>query len=464
MFKVSEIIQATRGRLAQGRTNTEIQQITTDSRVVKRGQLFVALKGERFDGHDFVKDALDNGAAGVLIEKKRLAEIISLKKLINKPAIVVKNTTVALGQIARFHRQKFEIPLIAVTGSNGKTTTKEMIASLLSSDLDVLKSQDSYNNQIGVPLTLLKLTASCEVAVVEMGMNHPREVAYLADIALPNIAVLTNIGFAHLEFFKSIANIARAKCELLQALPKRSVAIVNADDANLMHEAKKYRVKLVTFGIDNNCAYRASGIRMENGILKFTLNKKHEFELQMLGACNVYNALAAIATGDTLGVDFEDMQKKLVAFRLSKLRMQVIKTGGIEFIVDCYNANPSSMEAAVSALLSVRGKKRKILVCGDMLELGKYSRKHHKSVGSLIGRSCMDRLVTVGRYGPDVAYAARDAGMDRESIYSCKDCNAAIRILKKELKPGDEVLFKGSRRMRLEIICERLVNFYKQKA
>jgi len=458
MLKIKEIVTCTNGKLIAGNMAAAVKGISTDSRNINKGELFIAIKGPHFDGHDFIDKALEKKAQGLLVAKAWVGTYADKIAKIKIPIIIVPDTVIALGQIAHFYRKKFNIPIIAVTGSNGKTTTKEMIATVLCSKYKVLKSPASFNNYMGVPLTLLKLNALHKAAVLEMGMNHKGEIRDLSAIAKPDIAVITNAGRAHLEFFHSPQEVIQAKCELVEKLGKGAIAVVNADQTGLFAQAKKLNVKLIGFGIKNDCRYRASNIMEANGGLEFVINKKHKFRLNILGRHNVYNALAAIAVADQLGLDMQKIQRKLMKFQGLDLRMQKMVLNGIEIFADCYNANPDSTQAAIETLIAVKNKKRKILVFADMLELGKFSKDCHYDIGKLAAKGHIDVLITVGTAAAEAAKAAQGHGMSKQSVFSCTNCEEAYRMLTEILQPKDVILLKGSRRMRLEQILEKIVN------
>ncbi|MBU0743963.1 MAG: UDP-N-acetylmuramoyl-tripeptide--D-alanyl-D-alanine ligase [Gammaproteobacteria bacterium] len=454
---IAEVLTWTEADLIGGKPTSFISGISTDSRMIKEGELFVAINGQKYDGHNFIHQAINKKAVGVLVSrawlKRNRPQIASL----NKPIMAVDDTILALGKIAKSYRKKFNIPVIAVTGSNGKTTTKDMIAAVLSGGFNILKSYGSFNNHIGVPLSLLKLTSQHQTVVLELGMNHKGEIRYLADIACPTMAVITNVAQAHLEFFNKPSDIVSAKCELLENLRLNDLAIVNADDKKLYGQAKKYTTKLVGFGLNEHCEYYASHVTNKNSGLEFLVNKKHLFRLNILGKHNVYNALAAIAVADYLGIDMGQVKKQLTDFQLAPLRMETIVLNGIQIIADCYNANPQSMEAAIGTLSEIGDKRRKILVFGDMLELGQFSVNFHRQLGEVIAKSEINILVTVGEESKYTAEAVIACGMSKINVLECLDSEETYHVLKGILQPGDMVLLKGSRRVCLEKILENFV-------
>lgn len=430
--------------------------ISTDSRTVKKAELFIAIKGAKFDGHDFLDKARENQAQALLLNENWVQANGDFLRQLELPVIAVENTVLALGNIAGFHRRRFNIPVIAVTGSNGKTSTKEMIAAVLGVRFKVLKSKGSFNNDIGVPLSLLELDSSHEIAVLEMGMNHKGEIRSLCSIARPDLAVITNAAIAHMEFFDGLDDVAKAKCEMLERLENNSAAFINADCSVLYSTAKEYRVNIISFGLKPNSLYRASNVLSDGQGIAFTLNEKFTFRLNLLGEHNVHNALAAIAVAGFFKIEPEVIRAVLKEVSIPGLRMRQIENNGIRIIADCYNANPHSTKAAVKTLSQINTGKRKIFVLADMLELGRASRKFHEDMGEYVAMNSIDKLITVG---PNAAFAASSAivcGMQKSDVYTCANNKEALIMLQDMLKTDDMVLFKGSRGMRLEEIIDQL--------
>lgn len=448
MFSVDEIIQATGGRLVQGSLTKKIVGISTDSRRLKPFEAFLALRGKNFDGHDFITRALKLKAACLIVENNPGFSIPAAVAVIK-----VKDTVLALGDIARFQRQKINLPVIAVTGSNGKTTTKEMIAWVLSAQAKVLKNEGTKNNQIGLPQTLIQLTKKDRFAVVEIGTNHFGEVDYLAKIAKPNIGVITNIGPSHLEFLKDLKGVAKEKSTLLNNLVKPALALLNTDDKSLQgliqHAIKGQQY--FSFGIKEKSDFRASGIKLRNTKLEFRVNSKFDFELSSLGDYNVYNALAAIAVGRIFGLSYEQIRARLATFRFPKGRLNLVKFKGLRFIDDTYNSNPLSLNAALAALAAIDCKGRKILMMADMLELGKQKELLHRQIAWSITNSC-DLLVAVGSLASLTARAAQKHGLPAKHIFCCANARQARDLLFKKIFPkaDDLILIKGSRSMKME--------------
>ena len=448
MFRVDEIIQATKGLLIQGSLTDKITGISTDSRRLKSQEAFLALRGKNFDGHDFVARALKLKASCLIVEKNPGFSIPA-----SVTVIKVKDTTLALGDIARFQRQKINLPVIAVTGSNGKTTAKEMIAWVLSAQARVLKNEGTKNNQIGLPQTLIQLTKRDSFAVVEIGTNHFGEVDYLAKIARPNIGVITNIGPSHLEFLKDLKGVAEEKMTLLDNLVKPAIALLNADDKSfkgLINHPINGR-KYFSFGINEKSDFCASCIKLKNERIEFKVNSKFNFELSSLGDYNVYNALAAIAVGRICGLSYAQIRARLTRFKFPKGRLNFVEFKGLRFIDDTYNSNPLSLNAALAALGAAKCKGRKILIMADMLELGKQKELLHRQIAWSITNTC-DLLIAVGSLARITARAARENGLQAKHIFCCANALQARDLLFKKIFPkaDDLILVKGSRSMKME--------------
>lgn len=450
-FSIDDVCSATGGVLRQGEV-CRFGGIATDTRKINPGDLFVALKGECFDGHDFINEAVKKGAAGVLASRKDC--IVSSGQT---ALIIVDDTLKGLQQLARFYRQRFDIPVIAVTGSNGKTTTKDMIYSVLSSRYDVLKTEANYNNEIGLPLTLLNLRSGHEAAVVEMGMRGKGQITELAAIALPTIGVVTNVSETHMELLGSIDNIAAAKAELVQSISRDGLVVLNADNAYVRAMSEKTLARTVFFGMASSaCDIKAAHIRVEGAGMVFSLSyrgKSAEISVPALGNHNIYNALAAIAVGLELGLSIDEIKTGLAGFTATAMRLAVIKTANYTIINDAYNASPSSMTAAIDTL-SQLAQGRKIAVLGDMLELGHVAVDAHRRIGRKLADNSIDIVVTVGSLARHIVEAAREYGVG--TAIACQNHEEASGILQERLQPGDTVLLKGSRGMKMEILLKTL--------
>ena len=447
-FTVSEICLATNGKVCDSASyGGKFTGICTDTRSVKPGNLFIPLIGERFDGHNFIDQAVENGAIGIISSRP---EVIVLG---NITVIVVADTLLALQDLARFHRQKFNIPMIAITGSNGKTTTKDMIAAILASRFNVLKTEANYNNEIGLPLTLLQLTAQHEVAVVEMGMRGRGQIRHLANIALPTVAVITNVGETHIELLGSIEEIAAAKAELLEFIPENGLIILNADDHFVHRMNKQVHSRLTLFGLEQG-DIRADHIQTSaQGINFRCYSTQWDFSVYIptVGKHNVYNALAAISVGLELGLNFGEICSGLYNFNASPMRLHIEEVGDYVVINDTYNASPMSMLAAIDTLVEV-AKNRKVVVLGDMLELGHIKVEAHRQIGEKLANCHVDIVITIGELASHIAEAANEYGI--KITVACYNHNDASNTLKKLMKPGDTILIKGSRGMKMENIVQ----------
>lgn len=456
MFTVKDILKATKGRLLSSAKQEEdmLTGVSTDTRRLKGGELFVAIKGERFDGHNFVLDAVSRGAGGILVQEGCITN--SNFKIPDISFISVLDSIKALGSIANLHRSRFEVPLIGITGSNGKTTTKEMIAAILSKRLSVLKNFGTENNHIGVPLTLMRLRPEHKVAVLEMGTNHLGEIRRLSEIAMPTMAVITNIGPSHLEYLKDTKTVLKAKCEILEYLDKDKGAklVLNADDELL--SSIKTKLKTITFGLDKAYDFYADKLNLEPDGINFRLNGKHEISLGVVGRHNVYNVLGAIAASWDFGVTIDEIREALSEFRIPNMRMEVKRIGDIRIINDSYNSNPLSMKTAIESLKDITTKGRKILVAGDMLELGNFAGRFHHLVGRQAAESGIDLIVAVGKLAEHVSKGAQEAGMNEKKIKLCNLTKEACGAVANLIKKGDTILVKGSRAMKMEQIVEEL--------
>lgn len=457
MFTIEGILEATGGILTERAKKPITGGISIDSRTLVRGDVFVAVKGERFDGHDFIEQAARKGASLVLIDKQRGQTSSYTRNLKNAARITgvveVKDTVAALADLARFQRKKYPVPVIAVTGSNGKTTTKEMISHLLSARHKVLKNEGTKNNNIGLPLTLLKLNTSFDSAVVEIGTNHPGEVGLLAGICTPNIGVITNVGPSHLEYFGTLQGVYKEKFSLVTRLAHPRLAILNQDDAWLRRNTRSAtrRPFVVSFGVRNAADFLSSKVTRDGGCLSFLLNRKYKFTLPTMGYYNIYNALAAVAVARIFGLDYRTIIARIADFKFPAGRLAMRIIGGVRFIDDTYNANPLSFNEALRALVATKVKGRKICVMGDMFELGRHSRAFHTQAGEAASAAC-DVLVAVGSLSRHAAEMAASRGLDTQQVFTCADSVRAKEILRKKIKPGkdDIVLVKGSRMMKME--------------
>jgi UDP-N-acetylmuramoyl-tripeptide--D-alanyl-D-alanine ligase len=444
-----------RGKARRGRGPAAAVQLCTDSRALKRGQVFWALKGENFDGHKFANEIFAQGGYAAVVDEKWLEQN-------GKPVnvyIPVKDTNAALLDLARAYASKFRIPKVGITGSNGKTTTKDMVVRVLSQAGPVLGTQGNYNNQVGVPLTLFELKKSHKFAVIEMGTNHRGEIQVLSETARPNIAVITNIGYSHLEYFGTKEAIRDEKATITAGFQGKGTLVVNVDDPLLAEIKASAKVKLLTFGIDRG-QIRPADLEMgDDGCASFRIGRTR-FKLQVPGRHNVYNALAAIAVGTLLRISKSDMAAALASFTASKNRMQVKRVASLTVLDDCYNANPTSMKTALTTLGGYRAASRRVAILGDMLELGKEGEKLHKEIGNYLMEMGVDELFTFGQLSRYINQGARDKGLSRNKAHHFSDFDLMCGELLLSLRPGDTVLVKASHGMHLE----RVFEFLKEKA
>jgi UDP-N-acetylmuramoyl-tripeptide--D-alanyl-D-alanine ligase len=456
-ISLKEIKKAASADLITGELNMDINKIKIDSRKIETGDLFIAIIGENQDGHQFLKSAVENGASAVIVDR-----LVSLPDKIT--VLKVEDTTRALQDIANYYRIKqLELKVIAVTGSAGKTTTKDMTASVLSQKFSTLKTEGNYNNHIGLPLTLLKLDGSEDFAVLEMGMSGFGEIELLSEIALPDVGIITNVGAAHLEQLGSIENIAKAKKELIDSLDESGVVFLNYDNKYTKKMGKEFEGKIVYFGFEKGAdlrvidySFNKNGLR-QNFSVKYR-DEFYNFYIKKLGKHNIYNALCAAAVGLEYNISEGDIQKGLLEADFTSLRMETITLANKAVLInDCYNANPLSVRAAVDVLYEFPGK-RKIAVLASMLELGKDSAAAHKNIGNYIFEKNIDILVTVGEKAAEIALGAAEAGMFNEKIYSFNKKEEAADFLKSEYREKDIILIKGSRANEMEKISEKLIS------
>lgn len=430
--------------------------VSTDSRNVKQGDVFFAIRGERFDGHNFVTSAVQSGAPVVVVDRRWAEANPAMMVSLNAAKIIVENTVLALGGLARLHRRKWNIPVLAVGGSNGKTTTKEMIRQVLSEKFEVLATEGNLNNQIGVPLTILRLERAHTIAVAEVGTNHFGEIKYLAEILEPTHGLITNIGHEHLEFFGTVQGVAKAEGELFEWLRQnKGIAFVNRDDGHLSRlskgmksvgygmKAKSVDVKGTLAGFDEQACPRVS--------VKPKSKKPIVVDLKVAGEHNAHNALAAAAVAIHFKVPGTKLQRALGSFGASSKRMEVFSLSGVTIINDTYNSNPDSAAAALSTLRSMNASGKRIAVLADMLELGKEAVDQHRHIGRLISRHNIEYLLT---YGPLSKFANDAAHTKFKAHYDEK--NMLCEYLAELLSEGDVVLIKGSRGMKMEDVVEFL--------
>ncbi len=419
----------------------QVLSICTDTRKITEGSLFIALVGERFDGHDFVEAAFEKGAVAAVCSKPVKAD---------GEVLTVENTGMALLEIAAYYRSLFSIPFVGITGSVGKTTTKEMVHAVLSEKYNTLKNEGNLNNEIGLPTTVFCLDSDYEAAILEMGMSAFGEISRLAKVAQPNVGIITKIGVSHIEHLGSREGILKAKLEILDGLKPNAPLIINGDD-DLLSTVTLSDRRVITFGIENeNCDYRAVGIEQSGYNTCFTVvfdGGEQSVTIPTVGTHNVYNALSAFSAGIYLGVSPEKAALGLSKYVTSGMRQNVREINGITVIEDCYNASPDSVRAAAEVLCTMKAGK-KALVFGDMLELGEISESAHREVGALVASKGIDRFYTYGQMASLAAKSAAENGIG--FVESFDDKAALAAQLRADLDEGDAVLFKASRGMKLE--------------
>jgi UDP-N-acetylmuramoyl-tripeptide--D-alanyl-D-alanine ligase len=448
------IVSACGAELKNGLAQTPILRVSTDSRQVQPGDLFVALAGERFDGHGFLAEAARKGAAALLVDRTR-----TLPDLGGCAVIAVEDTRKALGTLAAAYRQNFRLPIIAIGGSNGKTTTKELVASVVKQKLTTLWSEASFNNDIGVPLTLLKLESGHQSAVMEVGTNHPGELRPLVQMIQPQYGVITGIGREHLEFFGDVAGVAQEQGWLAELLPADGKLFLWGDSEWTEPIGRRGSASVVRVGFSDANDLWAVGIRADKQGVTFRVEGlgaefRGEYRVNLLGRHQAANALFALAVGIELGLDREAIARGLAECKPAKMRLQLSEHNGVRILDDAYNANADSMLAALQTLRELPCKGRRVAVLGDMAELGAYSEAAHEEVGRRAAELGVGQLFAIGKMASVMARGARQAGLNR--VFEFADVETAAAAVKSFVKQGDVLLLKASRAARLERISERL--------
>jgi UDP-N-acetylmuramoyl-tripeptide--D-alanyl-D-alanine ligase len=448
------VAEACAGELKRGSGTLTLQGLCTDSRQARPGDLFFAIKGDRFDGHDFLNEVVAKGAVAVVIEREKVPA--ALPKC---AVLVVDNARAALGRLAAEYRREFDLPVIAVGGSNGKTTVKELIASVLRQKWATLWSEASFNNDIGVPLTLLRLEKSHQAAVLEAGTNHPGELAPLVKMIQPKYGVITSIGREHLEFFGDVAGVAREEGWLAELLPADGKLFVHGDSEWTEPVARRTRATVMRVGFGDKNDWRARGVRLDKNGATFRVEASKaefggEYRVNLLGRHQVLNALLTVAVSEELGLGRSAVRDGLADCKPARMRMQFWEAGGVRVLDDAYNANADSTIAALETLCDLPLQGRRVAVLGDMAELGAHSEAAHAEIGRRAAELGISQLFAVGKMAPVIAAAARAAGLSR--VLEFADVEAARNAVKNFLKTGDVVLLKASRASRLERIAETL--------
>ncbi|MEI7637926.1 MAG: UDP-N-acetylmuramoyl-tripeptide--D-alanyl-D-alanine ligase [Syntrophus sp. (in: bacteria)] len=459
MFSIHDVLAATGGTLQGGllRDGILFEGVSTDSRQCSSGNLFVALQGETFDGHHYLDQAIQKGAAGLLIHRR------TEKTPQDLPVILVRHTLMALGDLAHFWRQKFSPTILAITGSSGKTTTKEMAAAILGRGRKILKTEGNYNNLIGLPLTLFNLKHDNTTAILELGTNQRGEIARLTKIAAPEIGLITNIGPAHLEGFADLTGVAEEKKDLFLNMPPEGTIIINHDDPFLRRSGDSWTGRCVYFGLKEGADVGAEKITYRHAQgTSFTLRIGEEHQeviMPIAGEHQVMNALAAAASAWAAGVTIADIGQGLTNFSPVPGRMEVLPLKNGTFVInDTYNANPSSVGAALKTLKTLKGRGRSVVVLGDMLELGDQEELWHQEIGGLLADTGVDRVYLRGRLAGATAAGASKQGLPASSVILREDPEAITSDIISYAKDGDWILVKGSRRMKMEAIVEMIVS------
>jgi UDP-N-acetylmuramoyl-tripeptide--D-alanyl-D-alanine ligase len=447
---IEEVVRACRA-IPFNCSNIElISGIATDSRKIHQGDLFIALKGEKFDGHEYAEAAVKSGASVVLSQQKLKSDI---------PYLLVEDTLTAFHHLARYYKSKFHIPFVAITGSSGKTTTKDMIASVLSEKYNVLKTEGNFNNAIGLPLTLFRLERQHEICVLEMGMSSLGEIEVLAEIVRPNAGVITNVGTAHIEKLQTRKNILKAKTEMFTYFDSGNTAIINGDN-DMLQTLDNEAYHILRYGLESINDCRAENV-VEKGEAGIDFDVVYQgvresYQVPIPGIHNVYNALSAICIAKMYGLNMDEIHAGLLNFKPSKMRMEIFQ--GIldtKVINDVYNANPDSMKAAINVLASMDAAGRRICILGDMFELGEYAEEEHKQIGRFAAEKGIDLVLAVGKMAKAVINGASMSGKNQQ-LYCFDHNEEVIGSLKGILKPQDMILIKGSRGMNMENIVESL--------
>jgi UDP-N-acetylmuramoyl-tripeptide--D-alanyl-D-alanine ligase len=448
-LSILQIAEFSGGKLTAGDGNIFIEEISTDSRTLKSGELFVALRGENFDGHRFVEVAAKAGAAGAIVELDWKG------KVPGKFAVIrAEDTLLAYQNLAANYRKSLSLRVLAITGSNGKTSTKDFAASVLARKFRVTKTEGNFNNHVGLPRTMLEATPQDEIGVWEIGMNHPGEVSALAKIASPDAAIITNIGIAHIEFMGSREAIAKEKGALARAIAPDGTVILNADDPFSQGIATQTTAKILFAGTQSG-SVRAIEIRQSDDGSEFTILEgahRCRAQLPVPGLHMVQNALLAVAAGRAFGLSLEECATGLAAAPLTKARLQIKQIHGVRFLDDSYNANPDSMKAALRTLVELDADGKRIAVLGEMLELGEESARGHQEVGETAAELGVDQLIVIGETAKAIAHAAEKAGLEKSAAVG--STSEAAELLTEMATAGDLILIKGSRAARTELVIE----------
>ncbi len=424
--------------------------VTIDSRSVQKGNLFIAIRGERVDGHAYIAQAINGGAAGILAERQAISSL-SLKA----PIVGVENSHEAMMRLARKYRDQLTAKFVGITGSNGKTTTKEFTAQLLSAvDSNVFHSKGNLNNLFGMPLSIFTIPETAKVAVMEMGISKPGEMTRLTQIVAPDIAVVTNVAASHLEYLGSVDGVAKEKLEMVRLAAPNVPVIVNADDPVLMRHVKTYRSNPVTFGFSKEATIHPDSYEIQSDGSSLIVIEGSQFHVPLLGRHYAYNLLTAYAVAKTLGYSFNGVDTKSIQFSTAPMRGQSIYVGGITFIADCYNSNPQSLKAGLEAFSVVKTTDRKILIIGDMLELGEEEAELHREIGASLGSFVCDAAIFVGPLSRKMGESAIEAGLSKQKVQFFADAVSCAAAMKQFLQADDVAYLKASRGIGLEAVLK----------
>ena len=461
-MKVRDILEITKGQLIIGNENLECENFSKDTRTIQKGDIYIGIKGETFDGSQFWKQALANGAEAVIVENIEIHQQ-EMEKYSNKTIIKVENTLEALYEIAKYKRSQYNIPVIAVTGSVGKTSTKDVIASVVSTKYKTLKTEGNNNNNIGLPLTILKLKDH-EAMVIEMGMNHFGEISLLTSIAKPTLAVITNIGTSHIGNLGSRQNILKAKLEILDGMKEKKIVINNDND--LLHkwyEENKNKYEIITFGIINDSDFMAEDIILNDHGSSFVCEAKGEkisIDVPVVGEHYIYNALCAVAVGKTLDLTNEQVEEGIKNVQIAKKRMEIVNLkNNVTLINDTYNASLESIREALKYISSISNG-RKIAVLGDVLELGEFSSQIHEKIGEEVAKQNIDMLICCGQNSKNICDIAIQNGIKEENVYYENNTKNVLKRIKEKMGRDDVILLKASLGMKFSEIAVELIEKY----
>ena len=460
MFKVNEIVKNTNAEIILEGKREDIDGFSIDSRIAKENDIFIPISGEKFDGHNFINEAIKKKITAVVIEKEKLSYLSDEMKKTDIAFLVCDNTVSFLGELAAYNRKKFNTKVIAITGSSGKTTVKELTKNIFKKKFNTVFSEKSFNNNIGLPLTLLKLNKNHHYAITELGMNNLGEIEYLSKIAMPDIALINNVGSAHIGNLGSYENIQKAKSEIFIGLKKDGVAVLNADDKSTSVIKKSIKQRVLTFGVSDEADIRAQDIKIKGIKSSFLLKTdrgKIKININSAGHFMVLNALAAASIGYLNELSLEDIKEGIEDYSSFEKRMEIIKTKqGFNVINDTYNANPDSMLASINTLKILKGNDNAFLIVGDMFEMGDFAESCHKEVGKEAGLSDFKAIYATGEFAKYVKEGATLSGFNKKEIFIGSK-EEIVKNIKLKIKKNDWVLIKGSRGMKMEEVTNQLI-------